>query len=100
LTKEIIWNHINKIDSGEHSEQLRRYWQITNQHYPLWNIIGLFLTPDGGQPSDDNYFPIDYVSICELLEKLIETRKSTLGPDVLVAISHYDQMLRRHTEWV
>ncbi len=86
----------NKIDSGEHSEQLQRYWQITNQHYPNWNIIGLFLTPDGNQPSDDNYFPVDYISICEILEKLTETRKSTLGPDVLVAITHYSQMLRRH----
>ena len=86
----------NKIDSGEHSEQLQRYWQITNQHYSKWNIVGLFLTPDGNQPSDDNYFPVDYISICEILEKLIETRKSTLGPDVLVAITHYSQMLRRH----
>jgi hypothetical protein len=86
----------NKIDSGEHSEQLQRYWQIVNQHYPNWKVVGLFLTPDGSQPSDDNYFPIDYTTICEILEKLIETHKSTLGPDVLIAITHYSQMLRRH----
>ena len=86
----------NKVGSREHSGQLQRYWQITNQHYHNWNIVGLFLSPEGDQPSDDNYFPIDYTTICEILEKLVETRKSTLGPDVLVALNHYTQMLRRH----
>ncbi len=86
----------NKIDSGEHSEQLQRYWQITNQHYPNWHIIGLFLTADGDQPSDDNYLAIDYSSVCEILENLTETRSSTLGPDVRVALTHYTQMLKRH----
>lgn len=86
----------NKIGSREHSEQLQRYWQITNQHYPNWNIVGLFLSPEGDQPSDDNYFSIDYISVCEIIEKLIEARKSTLGPDVLIALTHYTQMLRRN----
>src|SRR5688572_19310271 len=29
----------NKIHSGEHDEQLQRYWQIINQHYPNWHIV-------------------------------------------------------------
>ncbi len=86
----------NKIDSGEHGEQLERYWQSTNQHYPNWHILGLFLTPDGDQPAHESYYPIDYLSICVLLEKLIETRSSTLGQDIHMAITHCSQMLRRH----
>lgn len=86
----------NKISSKEHGEQLQRYWRTTSQNYPGWNIVGVFLSPEGDQPSDDNYFPIDYTSICEILEKIIEARKSNLGPDILVALTHYTQMLRRH----
>jgi hypothetical protein len=86
----------NKIDSGEHGEQLQRYWQLTSQHFPNWHTIGLFLTPDSDQPTDDKYFQIDYLSICEILEELIKTRSSALGPDIRVALTHYTQMLRRH----
>jgi hypothetical protein len=86
----------NKIDSSEHGEQLGRYRKIVNQHYPNWQIVALYLTPDGDQPTDEAYLAIDYTSICEILEQLVETRSSTLGPDIRVAIIHYSQMLRRH----
>ena len=56
----------NKIDSSEHGEQLQRYWRIVNQHYPDWHIVGLYLTPDGNPPTDDNYLPVDYTSICKI----------------------------------
>jgi hypothetical protein len=86
----------NKIGSSEHGEQLPHYRAIVGQHFPGWHILGLFLTPDGDKPSDEFYLPIDYASVCELLEQLIKTRSSTMGPDVKVAIDHYTQMLRRH----
>lgn len=86
----------NKIYSGEHGEQLKRYRQIVNQHYPDFLIVGLFLTPEGDQPSDESYFPIDYLSICEILTKLTESRAPSIGQDVRVLINHYIQMLRRH----
>jgi PD-(D/E)XK nuclease superfamily len=35
----------NKIGTGEHSNQLQRYWETVEQHYPGWRIIGVFLTP-------------------------------------------------------
>ena len=86
----------NKIGSGEHSNQLARYWQITAQYYPDWHIIGLYLTPDGDAPSLETYLPVDYGIVCMLLEQLAQSRTSTLGTDVLMTIRHYTQMLRRH----
>jgi GNAT superfamily N-acetyltransferase len=86
----------NKIDGSEHGEQLQRYRKIVNQLYPNWHIVGLYLTPEGDQPTDDLYLPVDYLSICEILEQLAETRSITLGPDIRIAILHYTQMLRRH----
>jgi hypothetical protein len=86
----------NKIHSSEHSDQLGRYWRTIQQHYPDWRILGLFLSPEGDPPSDDNYNAIGYASVCEILENLIKTRSSALNSDVRVAIIHYTQMLRRH----
>ncbi|MFT3894837.1 MAG: PD-(D/E)XK nuclease family protein [Anaerolineales bacterium] len=86
----------NKVHSTEHSQQLQRYWQIISQHYSMWRIVGLFLSPEGDPPSDDNYIPISYSSICEILENLSKTRASALNSDVRVALNHYTQMLRRH----
>jgi len=86
----------NKIHAGEHGEQLQRYRRTVSQHYPDWHILGLFLTPEGDQPKDDSYIPVDYTLVCTILEQLMEARSSSVGPDVKVAISHYTQMLRRH----
>src|SRR3954451_9728360 len=43
----------NKIDSAEHSDQLGRYWDIVAAEYPGYRAVGLFLTPDGLEPSDE-----------------------------------------------
>ncbi len=86
----------NKIGSTEHSNQLMRYRQLVEQQYPGYRLLFLYLTPEGGEPSDPEYISIDYGLISELVEKLIETRASTLRPDVRTLISHYSQMLRRH----
>lgn len=67
----------NKVHSGEHSDQLRRYAEDVEAHYPGWNILKLFLTPEGGPPSEADYIPISYALICELVESLAKSRAST-----------------------
>ena len=86
----------NKVDSGEHSGQLPRYWRIVRQRYPGWQVLGLFLTPDGREPSDERYLPLDYGLIHNLVADMAEARASTLGADVQTLMRHYAQMLRRH----
>jgi hypothetical protein len=86
----------NKIDTGEHSNQLRIYWEAVSQEFPSYRLLGIYLTPDGDLPSDDRYVAVDYSVIATLVERLVETRASTLGPDVRVLLAHYAQMLRRH----
>ena len=86
----------NKVVSGEHGDQLSRYYSIVNEHYPDWSNLFLFLTPEGSEPSHDPYIPIDYNLIADLVERLTETRASTLGPDVRILMTHYSQMLRRN----
>lgn len=86
----------NKIGSSEHSNQLQRYRQAVNHHYPGWNTVCIFLTPDGDVPSDENYISLDYTTVCLIIERLTEKRASTLGVDVRTLMTHYTQMLRRH----
>ena len=86
----------NKIGSGEHSEQLTRYRKTVDLHYPGWRKLCLFLTPEGDEPTDSEYIPIDYNLVVELVEKISDTRSSTIGPDVRTLLTHYSQMLRRY----
>jgi len=86
----------NKVVSSEHGAQLARYKAQAEQHYPEFRKLFLFLTPEGEEPSDPEYIPIDYGLIVSLVERMIETRQSTLGPDVLTLMNHYGEMLRRH----
>jgi hypothetical protein len=86
----------NKIYSGEHDDQLKRYNQLVKQHYPSYRVLGLFLTPEGEEASDPTYISISYALICRLVEDIIQTRETTLGRDVLALMNHYVEMLRRY----
>lgn len=86
----------NKIGSVEHSNQLERYFQTVTQHYPEWMSLGIYLTPEGDRPTHASYLPIDYTTVCKIVERITESRASTLGTDVRTLMTHYTQMLRRH----
>jgi hypothetical protein len=86
----------NKVFTSEHDEQLQRYQTIVQLQYPGWQIIGLYLTPDGSPPSDETYIPISYVQVAEVLEELLKARASVMGSDIRTLIAHYITMLRRH----
>jgi hypothetical protein len=86
----------NKVDSSEHSNQLDRYYKIMVREFPGWQHLGIFLTPDGEEASDERYLPVSYLQVCELLEDIIAHRGTVMGPDVLILMTHYTQMLRRH----
>jgi PD-(D/E)XK nuclease superfamily len=86
----------NKIGTGEHSDQLRRYYQAVNQHYPGYRALGLYLAPSGEVPSHDAYLPVGYGLICDVIDGLAEGRASIVSPELKVLLIHYTEMLRRH----
>lgn len=86
----------NKIDSGESKGQLKRYYETVKKHYPDYNLVCLFLTPEGDIPSFEEYIPVSYELVCEIVENLVETKESVLGSDLLSLIRNYAVMLRRH----
>jgi hypothetical protein len=86
----------NKIDSTEHGDQLQNYLHKVERSYPHLKTIPLFLTPEAVEPSNPRYIAIDYSWVCDTLKSILDTRRSVMGADVLTAITHYVEMLRRH----
>jgi len=86
----------NKIDTNEHDDQLQRYHEAVKQQYPGYRTIGLYLTPAGDEPSHENYLPLGYGLVCEVLDSLAQSRASVSNTDLQVLVTHYTQMLRRH----
>ncbi len=86
----------NKIKSGEHSNQLERYRQAVEIMKPGWRILPLLLSPLGFEPSDPKYFPISYEMVSEILSTTLQNRRASLGPDVAIALHHYERLLRRN----
>lgn len=84
----------NKIWTGEHDDQLNRYRKIIEKAYPDYNMIFLYLTPDGDEPSDTaNWMPLSYGDIIDIIMK--EMARHELSPDAEVLIRNYVEMLRR-----
>jgi hypothetical protein len=86
----------NKIESEEHDDQLTRYRLLISRRYPGINLICLFLTVDGSQPTDDHYIALSHASVCSLIEEFLATRRSDVAGDVVVMLRHYSQLLRRY----
>ena len=86
----------NKIDTAEHSDQLKRYRQEFDSHYPGYTVIGLYLTPEGDAPRSADYHPVSYTLVCEVIEKIAEKQRATLDSEIVMVLEHYVQMLRRH----
>lgn len=85
----------NKIWATEHSGQLSWYRKIVSGHHPGWQVGGIYLTPQGDAPSHEGYLPLDYGTVCEILEGILEDRGSALSSDVRVSIEQYVRMVRR-----
>lgn len=86
----------NKIDSNEHSDQLRRYYDGAAATIRDSQIIAVYLTPEGDPPSDDRFLPLDYGAVASILESVLKRFQSQLGEGVALALKHYVGMLRRH----
>ena len=86
----------NKVDSGEHSDQLVRYRQLLEKRYGDFRRVLVYLTPETDDPSDDNWLPVGYRDILLNIETLADTHGESLGEAVAMTLRHYSRMLRRN----
>lgn len=84
----------NKIDSKEHSNQLNRYRKIVEDAYPNHKKIFIFLSPDGMDASDMDYWcTMSYKDVIDIIEK--EKSKVRLHQDAELLINNYIEAVRR-----
>ena len=86
----------NKVGTGEHSEQLQRYYSLLAHHFSGWRVLPLFLSPKGTKPTDERYVPVTYELIAAMVQHFLTSRQASLSTSVQIVLEHYHQLLRRH----
>lgn len=91
----------NKIHSGEGKGQLVRYLDRAKKDFPGRQIIPVYLTLEGDDPSDEaveaGYLSISHVQVLELADQLVNQNRSRIPDDAQVLLDHYLATLRRLT---
>ena len=86
----------NKVGSGEHSDQLRRYRSFLEGQYRDYRGVLAYLTPDNETPSDEDWAPVGYGEVLSIVESLADRHEERLGQAVFICLDHYARMLRRN----
>jgi len=87
----------NKVLSKEHSNQLMRYREIIESHYPNHKQTFVFLTPEGdtSDSESETYEPISYEFIVETLDRIISVYGESLNQQVKNYIKDYITIIKR-----
>ena len=89
----------NKIDSKDHSNQLLKYKNIIDEHFPNKKKAFIYLTPFGEEPISDfgkeNYALYSYEKIVEHLDRILDIHGKSLNQTVKQYISDYVTNLKR-----
>jgi hypothetical protein len=94
--KKLVFAIENKIKTVEHSGQLNRYREIVEREFKDFIRLFIYLTPDNLIPSDAEWIPLNYNIVADLLDELLDYRKSSLNPTIFSFILHYQTILRRY----
>ncbi len=97
---QIVCTIENKVDSGEHSNQLQRYRQIVQQEFPNYRQIFVFLTPQGivpyGEVDQEHWSVYSYRKVADLIGEVCDRYRSTLNDEVCTLMQHYSTLINRH----
>jgi hypothetical protein len=90
----------NKVDSGEHSNQLQRYRQIVQKEFADYRQIFVFLTPQGilpyGEVDQAHWSVYSYRKVAEVIDDVCDRHRVTLQPEVCSLMQHYSTLINRH----
>ncbi|WP_367998233.1 PD-(D/E)XK nuclease family protein [Cobetia amphilecti] len=88
----------NKYNSKQHGDQLKRYMDIVStsliDNKKYCNVRGIFLTLWEEEAKDARYSPIDYATICELIDQCVLSGKVSLSAEVEQFIRHYLEVIK------
>ena len=87
----------NKVGTEEHSNQLKRYFDIVSKEFPKYRKLFIYLTPDSLTPSDEqNWIIFDYSTIHSILKRLLESRRNAISSSIFDFLTQYCTVLRRY----
>jgi hypothetical protein len=84
----------NKIDSGEHGDQLARYEQVVHETFGDVPRQFVYLTIDGAEPSSETWVPYTYADIHRVFDQTRRANEATIGDDVAVFLDHYLSLIK------
>lgn len=85
----------NKIDTGEHDNQLQRYRKVIEDTYPKYKRVYIFLSPDGREASEpDHWWSMSYQDVLEIIEN--SRKKIQLSSESELLINNYVDTIRRY----
>lgn len=86
----------NKIDAGEHGNQLERYEQAVHRRYHEYRKVFVFLTLDGSEASRDGWLNLSYAQVIECLSELVTDYGHQIPPSARIGIEHYITLFKRY----
>ena len=89
----------NKIDSRDHSDQLKRYRHTVEEYFPEHNKVYVYLTPHKTDPNDTEsakvYVNYSYELLSDALERILQIYGESLNNKVINYLRDYLTILRR-----
>jgi PD-(D/E)XK nuclease superfamily len=86
----------NKIDSGEHSNQLKRYQDIISAEFPDCRTLLIYLTKEGDNPSSSAWYAASYELVTQCIDELCEQYATQINDEVRSLMTHYSNLIKRH----
>jgi len=86
----------NKIDTGQHDDQLERYAIFIREEYPDDNYkkLYIYLKPEQ-EKVEKPFVHISYDVVQDTLNLLLEHKKDKMSNEILMAIGHYKEIIER-----
>ena len=86
----------NKVDSGEHSDQLNRYKKIILTDFPGYQTFLIYLTKERYEPSSLDWYPLGYETISQCIDDICIQQAAKMNADVHSLMTHYSNLIKRH----
>lgn len=87
----------NKVDSGEHSNQLQRYEDIIETEFPRCEKKAfIYLTREGDRASRPRWQSLGYSTVADTIEDVVAEQVVPTNSDIQVLIRHYVDLIRRY----
>lgn len=85
----------NKVGAAN-GNPLEMYISRVKDHYPDAKVISLYLTKSGQEAPHEDWIPVGYALVAEVIEEVLKVRRTSLGLGVAMMLEHYVEMVRRY----